>query len=241
MKKIIIICQLIGLLATPTFAQSFAFFKDGVQLSDNAEITISKTTFDEISGDLTLESGLQVRNLSDKSIESVINQEIIESPGAGEITFCFFTCLSVNEDRSQSATFVAKSFYAGFHLYFYVLEGAYAKAKVKYEIFNKVSPRDKATLTITYIYDENSSGINHPTSEKFSMYQRGRDIIFNYSPESNVDQLEIYNTTGQRIYQCHLSRDVDTITLPIALSNGMYVYCVRNDKKVLSSQKMLVR
>ncbi|MDR1919647.1 MAG: hypothetical protein LBQ65_08395 [Tannerellaceae bacterium] len=241
-RKICTICTLLGLFATSAFAQSFAFFKDSVPLPDNAEIEITDIVLDEITGDLLMESGLSVKNLSNAEIEATMIQSVITPPAAGEISFCFFTCLNGNVDRTQTASLKPNSFYTGLHLYFYAKQDSFTTATVKYEIFNKQSSRDKASVSIRYHYTKNSTGTTYPArlEDELRIYQQGKIISLEYPAEYKDSQLEIYKLSGQRMGAYRLT-PTDRFILPVELSKGVYVFTLTRKNIGVSSHKLIIK
>jgi hypothetical protein len=240
-RKTCVFCSFIWLFTASAFSQSFAFFQDGVQLPDNAEIEILDAVSDEITGDMLMESGISVKNFSANAIEATMSQSVITPPDAGEISFCFFTCINGNVNRSQTTTLPANSFFIGLHLYFYAIEESYTKATVRYEIFNQQSPEDKATVTITYNYNDHSSGIDYPVLEnKIRISQNGKSIAFDRSPEYNGSRLEICKITGQKIALYTLD-DTGLFTLPRELEKGLYIFTFRSKKTTLSAHKISIK
>jgi hypothetical protein len=240
MKKIIIFCCLLLSLISVK-AQDIVFYQGDTPLPNNAEITVSKLTADEITGDFTLETDIKVKNLSSNAIEATMSQTVITAPSSGEISFCFFTCYNDNKDKSQIATLPANSFFSGLHLYFYITEvGKYTTAQVKYQIFNNQSPKNMVTLTINYIYNENSTGIQKPVLENtIDVYQSGKNTVFRFSPELEYHSLAIYTLSGQQV-ATYLLPSKGVFTLPKELGKGIYIYFAKGNKGLRSAQKFIV-
>ena len=240
--------NLLLLLITTVSAQSFMFYLNDTPLEDNAKIIVSHYDLYFSEGDitfLTLESELLLKNITNADIEATVTQTIIEEPLDGEsgyLSFCLYDCTTGNANRTKSGLLKANSFNEGFHVNFYVQEGIYNCITVQYEVYrtSDLSKNDKKTVTVTYIYDHNST--NQPTVQlphpEINIYQEGNQI--RYAHKMDICRLEIYNLAGLRMAQYTLSSK-GSFTLPENMSKGVYFFVFKTQNKPLTTRKIVIK
>jgi len=251
MRKVLILSVLF-LLVMSARAQSFMFYSGDQPLDDNAEITVSDYQVFMTNGDntiLSMESGLQLKNITESDVQATVTQTILEGPTDGVngyLSFCFMSCYTGNSDRTLNGSIGAGSFAPGYHDNFYVYQGIYNRIKVQYTVYltGDASQTDKKTVTVTYVYDENSiTRLNTPeVKPELTVFQEGNRMEFSGSFASNTCQLEIYAMTGQKIAQ-HLltSAANETFILPEKLTKGVYLCVIKQDKQTIISKKFIVK
>ena len=232
-------------------AQSFMFYRGTQPLEDNAEFTVStyEVYFEE--GDyvvLAFESGLQLKNMTANDLQTSVSQTILEGPldnENGYLSFCFFDCVTGNFNRIKSGLIQANNFNEGFNVNFYAFEGKYNRIKVKYEVYlsNDIGKTDKKTVTVTYVYDENSTTLSNKPFFKpeFAVFQDGNQLKIHYAFDSNTCQLEIFNLLGHRIAQHILPSGQGTFTLPETFAKGIYVCVLTSEKQVMATKKISIK
>lgn len=251
MKKTLILSALFLLMTAFAGAQSFLFYQGDQPLEDNAELTVSNCQVFIAEDDytiLSMESDLYLKNVTGSAIQATVTQTILEGPSDGEkgyLSFCFLDCTTGNQDRTKNGSISANSFSEGYHVNFYVYEGVYNRVKVKYEVYksNDISRADKKTVTVTYMYDENSNtGIQNPVSKPvFNVFQEGNRMKFDCTFSSNTCQLEIYNLMGQKLAHHSLTSGNGIFTLPEQLSKGYYLCILKNKKGTIAKRKFIVK
>jgi len=250
MKKILI-WGILFMLITSAKAQSFMFYRGDQPLDDNAEFTVSNYEVSMDLGDITvlsLESDLHLKNVTNQNVQATVTQTILEPPldnDNGYLSFCFYTCTTGNSFKTMSGAIQANSINPGYHANFLVYRGFYNRIKVRYDVYaaNDISKTDKKTVTVTYVYDENSTTqLNKPiVNPAFNVFQEGEQVKFNYSFASNACQLEIYNLMGQKIAQHALASGIRTFLLPEKLNKGIYLCVVKDEKQTVAAQKFIVK
>ena len=249
-QKLLLILGILFMLTATANAQSFMFYRGDQPLDDNAEFTVSDYEVSFVSADdvtvLSMESGLRLKNVTNKNVSATVTQTILEGPSDtknGYLSFCFFECTTGNSNKTMSGTMPANSFSVGYHSNFYVYQGNYNRIKVKYEVYLIGNSADKKTVTVTYAYNENSMNqLNKPDiNPTFNVFQEESQMKFKYSLDSNTCQLEIYNLTGQKIAQHSLASGTGTFSLPEKLTKGIYLFVVKNEKQTLATKKFIVR
>ena len=250
MRKLLIFSTML-LLITSLKAQSFMFYRGDQPLEDNAEFTVSNYQVFMEDDDFTLlslESDLRLENIIGKTINTTVTQTILEGPldnEYGYLSFCFYTCVTGNDNKSMNGEIQANSFALGYHSNFYVYEGKFNNIKVKYEVYstNDISKTDKKTVTVTYVYDENSTNqLNNPDIKPaLYIFQEGDKVKINYAFNSNTYQLEIYNLIGEKIAQYFLTPGNGIFSLPEKLTKGIYLCAIKNEKQIVTVQKFIVK
>lgn len=256
MKRVITLCYVLTLLIATASAQSFAFYQGDQLLEDNADITISDY-YVYVEADeympvaiLSLESELRLKNLTDDAINTSVSQTILDyQPNENEeylgyLSFCYYDCFTGNVDKTKTGM-LNTGFDEGFHLNFYTREGYYTRIKVQYVVFaaNDLSKTDKKTVTIHYVYDENSMNGIHLIDSKQRIFvsQEGNQMKFHYTSDAGKLQLSIYSITGQKIAHHHLPSGDETFALPETLTKGIYIYTVEHEKGTTAAQKLIVK
>jgi len=249
MKKVLIL-GILFMLITSAKAQSFMFYRGDQPLDDNAEFTVSDYKVAFVTADdftiLSMESGLELKNITNRDVQATVTQTILEAPSDalyGYLSFCFLMCTTGNSNKTMTGNLPANSFSVGYHSNFYVYQGIYNRIKVKYEVYLAGNVADKKTVTVTYVYDENSiSQLKNPNlNPVFNVFQEGEQVKFNYSFDSNDCQLEIYNVTGQKVAQHLLTSGTDVFTLPEKLPKGIYLCTIKNRKQTVAVQKFIIK
>ena len=250
MRKLVTISALL-LLISSVKAQSFMFYRGTQPLEDNAEFTVSdyEVYFEEDDYVvLTFDSDLQLKNVTANDLQTSVTQTILEGPldnENGYLSFCFFDCVTGNFDRTKSGVMQANSFNQGFSVTFYAFEGKYNRIKVKYEVYltNDIGKTDKKTVTVTYIYDENSTILSNNLVFKpeFTVFQDGNQLKTLYTNDLNACLLEIYSILGNRIAQHILPSNQVTFSLPETFTKGIYICVLRNKQQVIATQKISVK
>ena len=250
MRKLLTISAMI-LLISSIKAQSFMFYRGTQPLEDNAEFTVSDYQVFFKEDDyvvLTFDSDLQLKNMTASNLQTSVTQTILEEPldsENGYLSFCFFDCVTGNYDRTKTGLMQANSFNQGFSVNFYAFEGKYNRIKVKYEVYltNDPGKTDKRTVTVTYVYNENSTILsNKPVYQPlFTVFQDGNHLKIHYTFDSNSSLLEIYNILGHRITQHILPSGQGTFSLPETFAKGIYICVLRNEKQVITTKKISIK
>jgi hypothetical protein len=251
MKKVVIVYMTMSMFAVQTFAQTFAFLQNEKQLDNNAEITVTKAFPSELDGELVLESELGLKNLTDNDVSARMTQTVLTGVTipAGNISFCFYNCVytqtsSGNTYREQDGEVGPNEIWISpqFHLSFYVSENLYTSTKVKYEIFPLDNTDDKTTVTIIYVYNEKSTALSHINRQnKIITSQESNNVMFTYSFDRNNTLIEVYSAIGNRIAQHYLKSAKGVFVLPEKLPEGIYIYSIKQDNKIIVANKFIVK
>ncbi|KAA6302238.1 MAG: hypothetical protein EZS26_001598 [Candidatus Ordinivivax streblomastigis] len=254
MKKFIILGGFL-LLASQTFAQTFAFFRDGAQLANNTEITITNVVPGILDGELVLEARLELKNMTDDYVDAKMIQTILSEfrAPAGFISFCLDGCTTVKTTELLDETKRIRQQFRSFEPYqllvspafkleFDVEEGGYTGATARYEIFPEDNVNDKTTITVTYDYTENSTGLSPVNSANQTLVRQNESgVEFIYSFDSGNHRLEVYNLLGQKVAQHNLDTHSSTFILPEKLVKGVYLYSIKEGNRIVTAQKFSIR
>jgi len=250
MRKILILSAMF-LLITSAKAQSFMFYRGDQPLEDNAEYTVSDYDVFMTGDDyviLSMESGLELKNITGNDVQATVAQTILDGPLDGEngyLSFCFQECTTGNNNKTMSGLITANSFSIGYHTNFYVYEGIYNRITVKYEVYlaTGIGKPNLKTVTVTYVYDANSTAQLNKTdiTPALNVFQEGDQVKINGAFGSNNCQLEVYNLMGQKLAQHLLSSADGTFSLPEKLTKGVYICVIKNGKQTAAMQKFIVK
>ena len=223
---------------TSAGAQSFMFYRGPQPLEDNAEFTVStyEVYFEEDGYViLTLDPDLHLKNITGQDLQTTVAQTILDGPlddEAGYLSFCFFDCVTGNLDKTKTGVMKANSFNEGFHVNFFAYQGKYNRIKVKYEVYltNDLKKSDKKTVTVTYVYDQNSTthSSKPDIQPKFAVFQDGNQVTINYSLLSTPCQLEIYHLMGYRIAGIKLPSNQGVFSMPEIVAKGVYICVIKS-------------
>ena len=249
MIKTITFLTILFFSVTSMFAQTpaIAFFQNETQLGNGAEITISEITRENMGDDdfpfwvTTMESELHLKNLTDKGLSVTVSQEVLVAPtGEGMLSFCFVQCVPGSVNTTIEGSLAANSFADGFHLNYTPEIGEFTTAKVKYSVYEKYTPEDVYSVTITYNYTSDSNIDNVLSDKDFTVYQNGNNTVFKYVSDKANMNLTVYNITGQIVAQ-YLLPNGGNFILPEKLNKGLYVYSVKEGNRAISSNKFVVK
>jgi hypothetical protein len=228
-------------------AQSLVFYRNNVQLANNAEFTASETSFDEFET-LTIESGLSVKNLTNETISASLRRRIITPPSSesgATLSTCFGSCVANNsmfpppQEKIVEADALVES--PVFHLNLLLVKNNYTQATVEYKIYPTDSPEDVSTVTVTYDYNQ-QSGLDETINSKNDIIasQDGNNLIFKYFFNEKNVLLELFNIVGNKIGEYPLNSD-GVFILPEKLDKGIYIYTVKTNSKRLISKKITIQ
>ena len=236
MKRIITFFGAITLFGSSLMAQSFAFFQHGNQLENNAVITITEydTQNMEEYGWLDMEADVELKNLTENTLFSCFAQTVLEGPiGEGKLAVCCLgNCYPPSNDDEVHEGNAEPGDHFGFHLSFggQVEEGEDERVKVQYDIYPKANPNDKTTVIIIYEYSATGGIKELSRNDNVLVFSQNGKITFKFNQISPDMQLVIYNITGREIGQYYVNSE--KFILPETLSNGIYIYTLKEKGKV---------
>jgi len=244
MNKLTTLLLTLCIFANFAAAQTIAFIKDGTALPNNAEITVTKTTYDEFDA-LVLESGLSLQVLTDETVQVSAAQRVEIAPPSddyGFLNFCFNACQAGNTDRVQTKEFAANQLMTPpeFHLCYYPFSEKYCQVIVRYEV--RPVGGSATVVTVTYDYNADSeTGINTIRRDDIVAFQEGNILNFKFESDCSSLQLEVYSIVGNRLVSKVLNGSKGEISLPLNLNRGIYVWSLKKDGKALITKKIILK
>ncbi|MDR1764228.1 MAG: T9SS type A sorting domain-containing protein [Dysgonamonadaceae bacterium] len=244
MNKLTTLLLALCIFAGSAAAQTLAFIKDGVALPNNAEFTVSKTTYDEFGG-LVLESGLSLQNLTGEKVQTTALQRVEIAPPSedyGILNFCFDRCQEGNQDRMQTKELTAHQLMTPpeFHLCYFPYDEKYYQVKVRYEVIPEGG--EPVAVTVTYDFNADSgTGIKAISKDDVVAFQEGNHLKFKFDVDYSSLQLDVYSILGNRLINKVLNGSKGEYALPLNLNRGIYVWSLKIDGKVLITRKIIIR
>jgi len=228
------------------FAQDFAFYHNGVKLENNAEINVTEYT-EENDGTTSnpeyneyFESNVVLHNESPMTINGAMTQEVILSPQSGYLSFCFGNCVLTNSFYTLE-TSVAPTNTTALHLTYFVPKNMYETVSAKYSVYNKLNPTVVTSVTITYVYTNNTAVNSVSTTKDFNVYQTGDLLNVKFNISENGDySVHLYSLTGSEIYSRNLS-DVNGNIKVAGLSKGIYFAKLKKGNQLIATRKVMMR
>jgi hypothetical protein len=233
MKKLSTFVLLLFCAAIAVQAQSFAFFKDGEELPDNASYTASEVETFPI---LVVESGLELTNKTSGIVPVRISQTVLQAPvtDGAWLSLCFDQCYATNENQIVTGQLLA-GFASLFHVYFNPVAGQNETVVVKYDVINVDNPFEKKTVTITYLYG--TTDVENPTKTANIAFF-GKSVKYDFASVADR-RLQIFDLTGKCVSNIKLERISDTINLS-ELAKGLYLYRLLENSNILKNSKFTI-
>lgn len=238
MKQIGIYVLLFCSIFSTVSAQTFAFFRHGVQLNNNAVVNVSEFTTED--GAITIESGLEVRNLTTLNFMGVVTQHVIQKPQNGIISFCFGNCVFTNEDLTLE-TVVSSSNTTALHVYYASEAGKYGNTSVEYTVYSKLNPSETRKVTVNFNY--NATRLNSLSGDMNSvriLHQGGRVQFAFQFPSENVYQLQLLDLTGKVLAETSTKNKSGNWVPDLKVSKGIYFLRVRANSTLSFSRKIVL-
>lgn len=222
-----------------TEAQTFAFFRNGVQVANNSEITITDFTVED--GAVVLESGLEVHNLAPLQLRGVVNQHVVQAPDKGTISFCFGNCVLTNLDLSLEWD-VDPGNLTALHVYLATAENDFTSTKVEYTVSPKMDNTDQQKVIVNFVYALNGISPVNMNGKAFVIVRDNGKSGFQYNFNSEKNRkIQLYNLTGQIIASNQISKRSGTWIPDRSLTKGIYLIAVKENNQTVLSQKVIIR
>lgn len=237
-------------------AQSVAFFQGDTKLDNGATLTITEMNA-EYWGDedepwyyVIMESGLSLRNTSASAVSVSLEQTEVDFPSTivgdeeGGFLFCAFgECIPSWKPELLKGDIPANTTSEGFHIALnpvVTVDGTY---KAKYVLKHQLTSQEIASVNVVFEYDSSKLGISDDNVNKYTkIYKIGSDVFFDYEFESNAKRsIAIYNIVGNLVSQQALSETKGSVNLSGNLSQGIYVVAVKEDGRIIRSEKIVVQ
>ncbi len=208
----------------------------------NSEITVEGTP----SRDMKVI--INISNTSSSDIQVKIKKRVIENIEGSENTFCLGECFSPTVEESPNPftigagqTTTSSDFYVEFYP-----QGNSGNAKISYEVFNISDEDDKASITINFSIQE-GTGITPQTlvPSIFAYPNPVESNVLNISYSRNIlnsdAKITVKNIVGVTLLERKIQQENGNVSFDVSsLANGIYLYSVEQDGKILATKKLLV-
>lgn len=242
MKKQLLFAALL-LAGSSAFAQSYRFEFKGVELEDNAEVTVDEALEENWGDDedpywiAQVESHLSLKNVSGSALLTKGSINFLSAVPSGGVSFCFDMCVKTDKDSSQEKNIEAGSYLSGFHVAFEPEYQQYGSLKIKLKAENKSDASDSRTVYVNFNYKDMTGIASNKANVKSSIYQQGASLILNASLDKPA-VLSISDITGKQI----VNRAVeDGTTVLSSLPKGIYIYSLQSGNEIIGTNKFIVR
>lgn len=230
-------------------AQSLQFEMDGRVFANNESYTCedTPTSWGEI------ELKMQLRNLTDRQIEVVVEKEYVKIVDGTTNMFCWGSCLGPEAFATRPKTMEPNAVSADGDLSFhYQIDPNYSDDETSYIVGTSVikyyaylvdNTDDKVCIEIRFGYgasgvDENKISFGHayPNPASFMVH-------FNYQlPTTGNVSVSVYNLLGQEVLSQQLDALEGQAALSVAdLTDGIYFCNLKVDGRAVKTEKFVVK
>ena len=242
MKKIILLC-ISAIMVSWVFSQSLELYYEGEPIDSMTEITL---TAHPDSGMMIIDT-LDVKNLSDLTLDVICVREIIENIEGTVNTFCWGgQCYPPFVDTSGTATTIDPQTvsyeFSGDHS----PNGFTGTTKVKYTFYNMDNPDDNVMVIVNYdASDPNSvqeidlqftlsKAYPNPANNFVSVDYDLRDV-------QNA-RIAFYNLLGSKVNEIELTESFGTLTINTSdFIEGIYFYSLLINNEASQTQKLIIK
>lgn len=242
MKKILLLIVSL-FMVTWLFSQSLELYFEGELMDPMAEITL---TAHPDSGMMIIDT-LDVKNISNVTIDVICVREILENIEGAVNTFCWGgQCYPPFVDTSSTATTIepqAVSYeFSGDHS----PNGFVGITKVKYTFYDMANPGDNAIIIVNYDASETNSIENNSTQfilSKAYPNPANNVVSVDYHLEGNSkSRIAIYNLLGSKVKEIELFKSFGTLTINTSdFIEGIYFYSLVINNEASQTQKLIIR
>ena len=248
MKKSIFTLAFLAVMAFAS-AQSLQFELDGRVFANNEKYICETAPNDW--GEIELK--MQLRNLTDKALEVVVEKEYVKIVDGTSNTFCWGSCLgpdgfvtrpvimepfAVSGDGELSFHYQVDPTYSGDEASYLV-----GTSMLKYYAYPADDPSVKTCIEIWFAYgasniDENKINFSHAYPNPASSVVR-----FNYQlPSAGNVSVSVYNLLGQEVLSQQLGALQGQAVLSVAdLTEGIYFCNLKVDGRAVKTEKFVVK
>lgn len=221
-------------------AQSLAFFRNGVQLENNAEVHEGTIIFNPQSDALAvINPQLKIKNLTAEDKPVTITQKVIQTPEGGVLNFYFAYLQQGNMDFTQQSIIRANSIHPYFSVsvkYGILIDRAVAI----YEAYPTDAPDEKVVVTV-YFYSTKKPNLTNDCEQTLPYQFYTETGMFrlncNFSEAASL-QLTVYSLSGQLLRSVDMNaQDNISLTLP----KGMYIFRLTESNNVIAAQQFSIK
>lgn len=242
MKKLLLLFMSV-LMVSWLFAQSLELYYEGEPINSMAEITLNAHPD---SGMIILDT-LDVKNISDMTLNVICAREILENTDGSENTFCWGgLCYPPFVDTSSNATTILPQLMAYEFSGDYDPKGFAGTTKIKYTFYDIENPDDNVAVIVNYdASDPNSIAVNKKqfTLSKAYPNPANNTVSVDYDLKNQPNaSIAFYNLLGSKVREIELTRSFGTLTIDTSdLIEGIYFYSLLIDNDATQTQKLIVK
>lgn len=230
-------------LVSCLFAQSLELFYNGERINPMDEITIS----DHPDSEMMVINTLDVKNISETTIEILCVREIIENIDGSENTFCWGgLCYPINIDNSSNAATLSPQSLTNEFSGDYDPRGYAGTTKVEYTFYAKDKPDDNVAVIVNYDASDPNTIQESNLQDKLSKaYPNPANNIvsvdYNLSDISNA-RIAFYNLLGSKVNEIALTEPFGTLTINTTdFVEGIYFYSLLINNEATKTQKLIIK
>ncbi len=212
---------------------SLQFIHEGKTLENNAQITVTKFTNDELGIEMKFKA--TIKNISNKDVNLIVEKEVIEAPTGTNNSFCTaFGCYPNGTSKSKKYWIKANEEDNIFYATFSPIKAS--KAIIKYTA-KVVDTNDAVSVVVTYQYTP--AGIEQVGFEALNITQQNGLLQIDYQINEDI-QLEIIDLVGRVKGHYQLSRKTNTRTIHLNNNQGVFLLVFSN-KQRKSIKKVIIQ
>lgn len=242
MKKILLLIVTVFMVSW-LFSQSLELYFEGELMDPMAEITL---TAHPDSGMMIIDT-LDVKNISNATLDIICVREIVENIEGTVNTFCWGgQCYPPFVDTSSTPTTIAPQAisieFSGDH----APNGFVGVTKVKYTFYDMANPDDNAIIFVNYDASETISiddNNEHLILSKAYPNPANNIVSVDYQVEKNAGaHVAIFNLLGSKIKEIALTESFGTLTINTSdFVEGIYFYSLLVNNEASQTQKLIIK
>jgi len=244
MKKLLLLLVTTLTLSSWAFSQSLELYYEGEPIDPMAEITL---TAHPDSGMMIIDT-LDVKNLSEVTLDVICVREIIENVDSTVNTFCWGgLCYPPFVDTSSNATTIEPQAMAYEFSGDHDPNGFTGTTKVKYTFYNTYNPDDNVAVIVNYAAVGSSSVSTH--KEQFSLSKAYPNpannfvsVDYDIKETQETPHIAFYNLLGSKVKEIKLTESFGTLTINTSdFIEGIYFYSLLINNEATQTQKLIIK
>lgn len=247
MKKLFLLSAVLfgGFISSYAGEAMFEVKHNGVTLTDGQEVEVKN--YAEVLGEMYMKFEVDVTNNSDATKRMRMIREEVQLIENTTNDMCWDLCMEPTDSEAQGNELLSGETE---HPYARLNLNAEGDAVIGTSIINytfKSGNKGEATITVTvkYIYEGPNTGVsNVQSSQSFIVSQPAgaqHFMISTFVAENSPLQLEVVDLSGRTIEAISLLSGENNSVLTNTLSKGCYLLILKNENKVISTRKGIIR
>ncbi|GAB4319198.1 MAG: hypothetical protein Kow00127_11340 [Bacteroidales bacterium] len=236
MKKLFSFLSLALIISYSGFSQSLVLIHDGTPLEPEATIT----TTGSVSQEMVVECDVQ--NVSSNTLDVLLTRyELSMVPGTQSAICWGGLCYPPTVSTSPSPTTIGPGQTAvnEFQVHYYP-DGNPGVSTIAYTLFDAANTDDSTYVTV--IWDGVLTSISTHSPNHNTLYPNPAtdQVNIKLENENSANRYEIISLTGSKVMEGMLNRTESTVNTS-ALSEGIYLFRIKNDTGIISEEKLLIQ